>query len=68
MRTSEGEVTIVEKDDRYRAEYKIENGIITVRTPRGRKATHLGRSSAPTLARVLLRELIEEGRAEPELR
>ena len=43
--------------------YAIEDGMVKVKTPHGEKATQIGSFNPEWLARRLLQELAEEGRA-----
>ena len=43
--------------------YAIEDGMVKVKTPHGQKATQIGSFNAEWVARRLLEELAEEGRA-----
>ena len=43
--------------------YAIEDGMVKVKTPHGEKATQIGSFNAEWVARRLLQELAEEGRA-----
>jgi hypothetical protein len=43
--------------------YAIVDGMVKVKTPRGEKATQIGSFNAEWVARRLLQELAEEGRA-----
>ena len=56
-------VTITEGHIDYVAEYAVENGMITVTAAHGSKSAYLGDSEPESLARMLLRELIKEGKA-----
>lgn len=47
----------------YRGFYRVEDGVITVSTTLGRKSTQLGRLQEHLLAQMLLRELVDEGKA-----
>lgn len=49
----------------YSAEYTIEGGMITVSGNGGSKTTQVGGTPEDTLARMLLRELINEGKVTP---
>ncbi|MCY1369854.1 hypothetical protein D9M68_977530 [compost metagenome] len=44
----------------YSGRYRVEKGIITVSTMSGSKSTQLGRLPEEALARMLLRELVDE--------
>ena len=46
----------------YTGHYMVEKGMLTVSTLTGRKTTQLGGSTPASLARILLRELVEEER------
>jgi hypothetical protein len=43
--------------------YAIEDGMVKVKTPHGEKATQIGSFNPESVARRLLQELAEEGRA-----
>lgn len=43
--------------------YAIQDGMVKVKTPRGEKATQIGAFNPDWVARRLLQELAEEGRA-----
>jgi hypothetical protein len=43
--------------------YGVHERMVTVMTARGSKTTQLGGSSAESLARIMLRELADEGKA-----
>lgn len=47
----------------YSGRYRVERGVITVSTTSGSKTTQLGRLPEEALARLLLRELVDEGKA-----
>jgi hypothetical protein len=52
------------KDGRVvHGQYGTHEGMVTVLTPHGKKTTQLGGSSAESLARLMLRELADEGKA-----
>jgi hypothetical protein len=46
----------------YEATYEVAQGIVTVRTAKGMKATQVGGSPPEVLARMMLREMVREGR------
>lgn len=56
-------VTVEANGKTYTASYAVERKIITVSTPNGSKATQLGNLSPEHLAKMLLKELIREGKA-----
>lgn len=58
-----GTVTITEGHIDYVAEYAVENGKIAVTAAHGSKSTQLSGSDPEVLARMLLQELIKEGKA-----
>jgi hypothetical protein len=56
------EVSIEYKGKTYNATYTVEKGIITVSTLYGKKATQVGGSPPESLARIMIRELVDEGK------
>ena len=56
------EITMTRNDKTYSAFYRVEGGVVTVTTISGRKSTQVGGSTAEFVARMLLRELIDEGK------
>lgn len=53
-------VEIILGDKKYSANYFLEKGVLTVMTAEyGQKSTQLGGLTAETLAKTLLRELVE---------
>lgn len=59
----QGTVTVECSGNTYKATYRIEKGMIIVSTGRGSKTTQLGSSPPETLARIILGEMINEGKA-----
>ena len=58
-KASKVEITV--NDKKYSASYFLEKGVLTVMTAEyGQKSTQLGGLAAETLAKTLLRELIEK--------
>lgn len=57
------EVEIDVEGKKYRGYYRVEDGVLTVSTVAGRKSTQLGRLPEQLLAELLLRELVDEGKA-----
>lgn len=54
-------VEIILGDKKYSASYFLEKGVLTVATAEyGQKSTQLGSLSSETLAKILLRELVEK--------
>lgn len=47
----------------YSGTYTVESKMVTVWTAMGRKTTQISGGSAPTLARLMLGELVREGKA-----
>ena len=56
-------VTITEGHIDYVAEYVVENGMISVIAAHGHKTTQLGDTPPEVLSKMLLGELIKEGKA-----
>lgn len=56
-------ITVTEGHIDYVAEYTVKNGMITVTAAHGHKTTQVGGSPPEALAKMLLRELIREGKA-----
>lgn len=61
---NEGTITVNHNGKDYSATYRIEKGVITVRTVYGSKSTQLGSSPPESLARMLLSEMIQSGDAD----
>ncbi len=56
-------VSIEHAGTTYYGIYTISQGMITVSAGEGTKTTHVGDTPVEALARMLLRELVQEGRA-----
>jgi hypothetical protein len=56
------EITTRFNDRAVTGSYAVENGVLTVKTPRGQKSANLGALSTIFLAARLLRELAAEGK------
>ncbi len=54
-----GTISITIDGTTYPAPYELKRGVVTVRTDIGTKSAPLGDSDPDTVARMLLRELIE---------
>ncbi|HWI05560.1 MAG TPA: hypothetical protein VNT52_17270 [Acidimicrobiales bacterium] len=61
---SRSEITVEIDGQTFSGSYEVARGIITVSTAYGRKSTQVGSTPPDTLARILLRELVqaEKGR------
>lgn len=59
----QGTITVERGAKTYKATYRIEKGMITVSSGHGSKTTQLGSSPPETLARMILGEMINEGKA-----
>ena len=58
------EIAIERGGKTYKGYYEVSKGIVTVTTPMyGSKSTQVGNSPPATLARIMLRELIDEDEA-----
>ncbi len=57
------EVSIEHKGRKITGTVTVSNRMVTVSTPLGSKTTQLGGSPAELLARLMLRELADEGKA-----
>lgn len=61
MRSDEGEISIDEEGRHYRATWKVERGVLTVSSfDLGSKSTQVGDSPPDSLARIMLRELVND--------
>jgi hypothetical protein len=58
------EITVTRDGKTYRGVYRVERGIVTVTTLNGRKSTQVGGSTAKSIARILLGELVSDGNAD----
>ena len=56
-------ITVEFSGDPLSGSYAVEDGIVKVKTPYGEKATQIGPFNSEWVARRLLEELAEEGRA-----
>ena len=54
------EITIEDKGKTFQAYFYVERGIVTVVSCFGQKSTQIGSSPAESIARIMLRELIDE--------
>ena len=67
FKETSGRVTIVEGDKKYIGDYSVKNEMISVVVMNGAKSTQLGSSQPEVMAKSLLRELINEGKAADSL-
>jgi hypothetical protein len=60
---NEGQVTIEHEGRLVTGTFSVWAGMVTVRSSGGHKTADLGESSAAGLARIMLRELAQDGKA-----
>ena len=58
-----GEIEVEFEGKLYEADYEVFRGILTVSTANGSKSAQIGSSPPEALAQLLLRELIQDGKA-----
>jgi hypothetical protein len=58
-----GTVSIEREGNKYTGEYSVSKGMLTVTAANGSKTTQLGGSPPEVLARTMLGELFQEGKA-----
>jgi hypothetical protein len=63
MRGASQPVTVEVGGRTYTGSYEVSGRVITVRTAHGSRATQVGGTPPDTMAKMLLRELIREGKA-----
>ena len=62
-------VTIQHSDgEYYSTDFTVESDVVTIHTEDGPMSTQVGSSGAEATARMLLTELIEAGKADPDQR
>ena len=55
-------ITIEMDGKQHHGFYRVESGVVTVTTLEGKNATQIGGSTVEIVARMLLRELVRQGR------
>jgi hypothetical protein len=58
-----GDVVIMFEGRKLTASYSVADGMVTVHTHNGSKTTQVGNVPADSLARLMLREMAQEGKA-----